>query len=333
MRFKNNNDIRLLTLPNTTYFRAVNDWKIMAELSILIITYNRPEDTFALLENLREQQHILHHVKEILLLNNASTASYTIIEQFISDHTELPIQYIVHDKNLGVAGGRNFLIKKAKGDSLLVLDDDVVFEKNNAIEAISALFSQQRFIENNTAVITLNIFYYDTNERQPSAFPHKDIENYKNKPWFLTYYFTGAAHLMKRELFNKTGFYPEDFFYGMEEYDLSYRVLDSGYTLAYDDSVKVLHKESPTGRVSNATKLGMMWLNKSKVAWRYLPEKYFYSTAFMWSLEYLKKTGFNIKGMFTILGKILRIPKTEKRFPISEKSLQYLKSNKARLWY
>jgi GT2 family glycosyltransferase len=305
----------------------------MAALSILIITYNRPIDALALLENLNEQQNMLHHVKEILLLNNASTESYATIEQFISNHTELPVQYIVHDKNLGVAGGRNFLIKRAKGDFLLVLDDDVVFEKNNAIEKVATLFSQPRFIENNTAVITLNIFYYDTDERQPSAFPHKDIENYKDKPWFFTYYFTGAAHLMKRALFDKTGFYPEDFFYGMEEYDLSYRVLNTGYTLAYDDSVKVLHKESPTGRVSNATKLGMMWLNKSKVAWRYLPKKYFYSTAFMWSLEYLKKTGFNINGMFTILSKILSIPKTEKRFPISEKSLQYLKSNKARLWY
>ncbi|KAA5532431.1 glycosyltransferase family 2 protein [Taibaiella lutea] len=305
----------------------------MAALSILIITYNRPIDTLALLENLNEQQNRLHHVKEILLLNNASTESYITVEKFISNHPELPVQYVVHDKNLGVAGGRNFLIKKAKGDFLLVLDDDVVFEKKDAIETVAALFSQPRFIENNTAVITLNIFYYDTNERQLSAFPHKDIENYKDKHWFFTYYFTGAAHLMKRELFDKTGFYPEDFFYGMEEYDLSYRVLDTGYTLAYDDSVKVLHKESPTGRVSNATKLGMMWLNKSKVAWRYLPKKYFYSTAFMWSLEYLKKTGFNINGMFAILSKILNIPKTEKRFPISEKSLQYLKSNNARLWY
>lgn len=305
----------------------------MAELSILIITYNRPSDTLALLENLSGQQNVLHHVKEILLLNNASTELYANVEQFISNHPELPIQYIVHDKNLGVAGGRNFLIKRAKGDFLLVLDDDVVFEKDNAIETAASLFSQQRFIENNTAIITLNIFYYDTNERQPSAFPHKDIDNYKDKPWFLTYYFTGAAHLMKRDLFDKTGFYPEDFFYGMEEYDLSYRVLDSGYTLAYDNSIKVLHKESPTGRVSNAAKLGMMWLNKSKVAWRYLPKKYFYSTAFMWSLEYLKKTGFNIKGMFTILGKITGVPKKEKRSPISGKSLQYLKSNKARLWY
>jgi len=305
----------------------------MPALSILIITYNRPLDTLALLENLSEQQHVFHHVKEILLLNNASTESYDVVEQFIAGHASFPIQYIVHDKNLGVAGGRNFLIKKAKGDFLLVLDDDVVFEKDNAIETIANLFSQERFIENNTAIITLNIFYYDTHERQSSALPHKDIENYKNKPWFLTYYFTGAAHLMKRALFDKTGLYPEDFFYGMEEYDLSYRVLDSGYTLAYDSSVKVLHKESPTGRVSNAMKLGMMWLNKSKVAWRYLPKKYFYSTAFMWSLEYLKKTGFNFKGMFGVLSKVMAVPKSEKRSPISEKSLLYLKSNKARLWY
>lgn len=305
----------------------------MADLSILIITYNRPADTLALLENLKGQRNGTQYVKEILLLNNASTEPYEVIETFIATNPQLPIIYIPHDKNLGVSGGRNFLTKRATGSQLLVLDDDVVFGNDDAIEKIAGLFNQDKFIENNTAVITLNIFYYETQERQKSAFPHKDYENYKDKPWFLTYYFTGAAHLMKKELFDKTGFYPEDFFYGMEEYDLSYRLLNNGYTLAYDNSVKVLHKESPLGRVSNASKLGMMWLNKSKVAWRYLPKKYFYSTAFMWSLQYLWKTKFDLKGFFGRWNKVLGVLKTEHRTPISKENLQYLKENKARLWY
>jgi Predicted glycosyltransferases len=87
----------------------------------------------------------------------------------------------------------------------------------------------------------------------------------------------------------KVGSYPTDFFYGMEEYDLSYRVLEAGYSIAYTDKVVMLHKESPLGRKPKKEKLQMMWVNKSKVAYRHLPKKYFYSTAFMWSLEYLKK--------------------------------------------
>jgi len=237
------------------------------------------------------------------------------------------------EENLGVARGRNFLIEKAKFPLLLVLDDDVVFAEKNAIEQVSALFEKEQYVKNNTAVITLNIFYFDTKERQKEALPHKNYEKYKNKVWFLTYYFTGAAHLMRRELFEKTGLYPGDFFYGMEEYDLSYRIINAGYSLAFDSDVKVLHKESPKGRLANKEKLKMMWFNKSKVAFRYLPKKYFYSTSFLWSLFYLKKTGFDLKGFFENWKKIKEIPATVPAKKIDEKSLEYLKKVKARLWY
>jgi GT2 family glycosyltransferase len=305
----------------------------MASLSILIITYNRPEDTLALLQSISEQKDKTKHIKEILLLNNASSASYQIIEDFIAQHPELPINYIKHSENLGVARGRNYLIQLATAEYLMFLDDDVEFQDNNAIEIASTLFTEKRCIEYNTAVITFNIFYHSTKERQISAFPHKDLKKYQDREWFLTYYFTGAAHLMKRELFEKTGLYPDDFFYGMEEYDLSYRVIDAGYTIAFDHQIKVLHKESPEGRVTNRQKLSMMWLNKSKVAWRYLPKQYFYSTALMWALQYLKKSKFDVIGMCRNYYRISRIPQKEKRTPISERSLKYLKDNNARLWY
>ena len=302
-------------------------------LSILIITFNRPEDTLALLENLRSQDNLQQYVGEILLLNNASTTSYETITNFKENNPGFPLTYFAHDENLGVARGRNFLIKKAKFPLLLVLDDDVFFPEKNAIEQAAALFEKPQFIENNTAAITLNIFYFATNERQKEALPHKHYDEYKNKEWFLTYYFTGAAHLMRKELFEKTGYYPADFFYGMEEYDLSYRIINAGYTLAYDASVKVLHKESPTGRLANNKKLGMMWVNKSKVARTYLPKKYFYSTAFMWSLFYLKKTGFDLKGFFQMWKKVSQIPAGNNTHKMNEKAMEYLKKVKARLWY
>ncbi|MDR0792475.1 MAG: glycosyltransferase family 2 protein [Chitinophagaceae bacterium] len=305
----------------------------MPTFSILIITYNRCKDCLALLHNLSRQADLQAYVGEILLLNNHSSDSYVDIEIFIEQHPQLPVKYIFHKENLGVARGRNFLIEKAQFPYLLLLDDDVEFENNNALCKISNLFAKPQYIGNNTAIITLNIHYFDTKERQKNALPHKNYETYKNKEWFFTYYFTGAAHVMKKELFGKTGYYPEDFFYGMEEYDLSYRAIKAGYSLAYDSAVKVWHKESPLGRISNKEKMMMMWLNKSKVAWKYLPKKYFYSTALLWSFEYLKKTKVDIKGYFQTWKKIFTIPKTLPQQPIGKNALYYLKSVYARLWY
>jgi GT2 family glycosyltransferase len=129
------------------------------------------------------------------------------------------------------------------------------------------------------------------------------------------------------------GSYPTDFFYGMEEYDLSYRLLAAGYTIAYSSAIVMLHKESPLGRKPRQEKLREMWVNKAKVAWRYLPKKYFYSTAFMWSLQYLKTTGFDLRGFLRGWQQISTISGTEKRSPLSVQTLKQLKKVEARLWY
>ena len=119
----------------------------------------------------------------------------------------------------------------------------------------------------------------------------------------------------------------------MEEYDLSYRVIDKGYCLVYTDSITVLHKESPLGRRQKNETLRMMWVNKCIVAWKYLPKKYFYTTAILWSLFYLKRTGGHVSGVIKGFKKISQIPATHKRQPLSMASLQYLNEVNARLWY
>ena len=119
----------------------------------------------------------------------------------------------------------------------------------------------------------------------------------------------------------------------MEEYDLSYRILDAGYSIVYSDRILMLHKESPLGRKTKKEKMAMLWINKSKVAWRYLPMIYFYTTAILWSFEYLGKTGFDLRGWFRGWMEIMKIPSAEKRKTVNATTLAYLSSVDARLWY
>ncbi len=148
----------------------------------------------------------------------------------------------------------------------------------------------------------------------------------------MSYYFIGCGHAIRKEVYDQAGIYPVDFFYGMEEYDLGYRILDLNYRIAYDSSVAIIHNESPVGRTPHAEKMQMLWVNKSKVAYRYLPYKYFITTALMWSFQFLKKTSFNWKLFVEGWGKISRIPKVERNV-ISPKTLDYIKSVEGRMWY
>jgi hypothetical protein len=76
-----------------------------------------------------------------------------------------------------------------------------------------------------------------------------------------------------------------------------------------------------------------MWVNKTKVAYRYLPIGYFVTTAFMWSIQFLKETNFNLSSFFKGWKSVLQIIKTEKRTPLKRSSLAYLQQTEARIWY
>lgn len=301
-------------------------------ISILIISYNRPHDLLELLQGLGAQKN-LDALVETLILDNASTVSYDPVLNFISATPQIKAKFIKQQENLGVARGRNFLMKQARGNLLLVLDDDVLFTTEDDFEKLSQLSNKPFFTQANTAIITPRVIYAENKEVQATAFPHKNFKKYAGQSQFLTSYFTGCAHLLRKEILDKTGYYPEDFFYGMEEYDLSYRVINAGYSIGYDNEVTLQHKESIHGRQANYKKLQMQWINKSKVAWRYLPSIYFITTTIAWSFEYIIKAKGHFGGFFTAWKKNMQIPFKESKKKIGKDAMEYLKKVGARLWY
>lgn len=285
-----------------------------------------------LLQNIATMDDADKLLEEIIIVNNDSTDDYSRVKNFIQNNQQLPYRYFDAPENLGVARGRNFAIKKGRAPIIIMLDDDAVLQNKDCLVNLVEEFETKN-TERPKAIVSFKVLYYDTLQMQQNALPHKRFNEYKDKSFFETYFYAGGAHAVKRELIEKLGLYPEDFFYGMEEYDLSYRVLEAGYTIVYSDKIVMLHKESPQGRKPKEEKLRMMWVNKSKVAYRYLPNKYYYTTAWMWSFQYLRMTGFNLKGYFKGWKEIRAISKTEQRKPVKPATLTYLKKLKARLWY
>jgi GT2 family glycosyltransferase len=300
-------------------------------LSFIIITYNRPKDALELLQNISKLHWANELLQDVIVVNNASTEDYTAVKNF--KDSNLPIVYIDAPENLGVTKGRNFALQYSKGDIVIFLDDDAVLQNEEALVNVLKAFEKPGLGNRPIGIVSFKVLYYDSLEMQKNGLPHKQFEAFKDKSEFFTYFFAGGAHAIKRKILDDVGHLPAEFFYGMEEYDLSYRILDNGYCIKYDSSIVMLHKESPLGRKPKSDKQRMMWVNKSKVAYRYLPKTYFYSTAVMWSLEYLLKTGFDMKGWFTGWKHVFDIPKKEQRSRLKDSTLTYLKKVEARLWY
>lgn len=304
----------------------------MKPLSFVIITYNRPADMLELAKNIASLGSAADLLEEVIIVNNASTEDYGALKQYIAETPAIPFKYFDAPGNLGVAKGRNYAIQKGSAPLLIMLDDDAVLQNADALTSLLEEFYLQNS-ERPKAIVSFKVLYYDTLEMQRNGLPHKRYEAYKDKSFFETYFFAGGAHAIRRDVIEELGCYPEDFFYGMEEYDLSFRLLDAGYGIVYSDKVVMLHKESPLGRKPKTEKVRMMWVNKTKVAWRYLPKRYYYSTAVLWSFFYLRQTNFHLSGFFKGWKEIFRIPRSEKRNPVSTATLRYLQQVGARLGY
>jgi GT2 family glycosyltransferase len=322
--------------------QVINKTPNVKPISFVIITYNRPEDMLALAENISQLEGLEELVEEVIIVNNRSTTSYQLVEDYITAHPAVPFRYYVAPENLGVSRGRNYAVQQSRAPFLFFLDDDALLRSRGTLHAVQAIFRESPAQDPSglalapaatIGIAAFKVYYYSTGELQENAFPHKRFAERRDWPHFDTAYFSGCAHVIRRTVFEEVGYYPENFFYGMEEYDLSYRALDAGYTIRYDDRVVILHKESPEGRLTPRNKLRGMWVNKTKVAWKYLPVHYFLTTALLWSLEYLKKSGWHIGGCFKGWREVAAIPRTEKRRPVGKACLAYLRRVKARLTY
>jgi GT2 family glycosyltransferase len=301
----------------------------MNKIAIIIITYNRPADMLALAMNIEKLSSKKELLEEIIIVNNNSTESYDAVKSFIQENPSTPFKYIESKENLGVSRGRNFAIDQSKAPILVLIDDDAEFQDTDALKRIN-----EAVIENPLAgILAMKILYFQNSQFQLNAFPHKSFEKRKHLQSFETYYFAGCGNIIVKEAFDIAGPFPTDFFYGMEEYDLSYRILDAGYTIKYIADIVLLHKESPEGRQTKSDKLRGMWVNKTKVAWRYLPMPCYFTTAIMWSMFFLLNSKFDLIGFINGWLAIVTIPFKEKRNKVSKLSQEYLNKVEARILY
>ena len=301
----------------------------MNKIAIIIITYNRPADMLALAMNIEKLSSKKELLEEIIIVNNNSTESYDAVKSFIQENPSTPFKYIESKENLGVSRGRNFAIDQSKAPILVLIDDDAEFQDTDALKRIN-----EAVIENpHAGILAMKILYFQNSQFQLNAFPHKSFEKRKHLQSFETYYFAGCGNIIVKEAFDIAGPFPTDFFYGMEEYDLSYRILDAGYTIKYIADIVLLHKESPEGRQTKSDKLRGMWVNKTKVAWRYLPMPCYFTTAIMWSIFFLLNSKFDLIGFINGWLAIVTIPFKEKRNKVNKLSEEYLNKVEARILY
>ena len=229
-----------------------------SSVSIVILTMNRSSHMRIVLENISRQSLT---PEEIIIIDNHSEEIEQKKNQELAE--KYKADYYLMNENLGVSGGRNFGLKKAKGDIIIEIDDDAEFESIDAISNARKILKKHK----NIGIIAFSILKNKNIDFRREEFPFFNKKKKLDKPLTECAWFIGAGHAFRKEIFNKVDYYNDFYPYGQEEIDLSIRVKDSGYDIFYAKDIKVFHNKTDDARYIPPIEVaGLNLKNRIKVA-------------------------------------------------------------------
>jgi GT2 family glycosyltransferase len=165
--------------------------------------------------------------------------------------------------NVGVAAGRNAGADACSGDVVLFLDDDGWFPDPDLGEHVTSRFAADPGL----AVLSLRVVDPDGGPGVRWHVPRLRAGDPGRSSVVTT--FAGGACAIRRSAFQEAGGLPALFFYGHEETDLAWRLLELGYRLEYDAAARMCHPAVPNAR--HATWHRLDGRNRVLLARRNLP--------------------------------------------------------------
>lgn len=230
-------------------------------LSIIIITYNGLGFLTRCLESLRD--FVNDPTCEVIIIDNHSTDGTLA---FLHEHYP-GLQLIVNDENRGVAAARNQGIKVAKGDKLLLLDNDTE-------ATATAIHAMMRHLDTHPHVGLCSCRLVDKQGLpQDSCKPYpglmiklRNVLGIGNKAQYEPndegiiepLYVIGACQMFTREVVEKVGLLDENIFYGPEDADWCMRIGQAGWRIHCLNNHTIVHDYRRTTKRRPFSKLGRL---------------------------------------------------------------------------
>lgn len=267
--------------------------KYLPLVSIITLNYNQTRVTCEFLESCK----CLTYPKYEILVCDMASATSPIEEILKGDYPNTRL--LLSNANLGFAGGNNWGMQYAKGDYILIINNDTEVTPP-LIEQLLLVFEKHT----RAGIVCPKIkFYSQPNRIQYAGF--KPMNRITGRTWAVGYQEVdrgqydfvnrtfgahGAAMMVKREVIEKVGRFPEKFFLYYEEWDWSTRILNAGYEIYVQGNSSVYHKESIS--VGKKSALKEFYLTRNRIL-------------------YMRRNSGNVKFiLFFIFFALLTFPKT-----------------------
>ncbi|MFZ4411865.1 MAG: glycosyltransferase family 2 protein [Bacteroidales bacterium] len=217
-------------------------------VSIITVNYNHSADTIAMIHSLK---NCSYKNIEIIVVDNASQNDdpSCILKEFPD------IQLVLLPNNLGFAGGNNEGFRYAKGEFLLLLNNDTEVDPHFLEPLVETLQNNE-----NIGMVSPRLMFYHSPEMKTIQYAGARKINLftgrgKNLGWGETDhaqynyiretdYAHGAALMLTRKVLTEVGCMPDVFFLYYEEHDWCTAMQKKGLKAFYIGTSVVFHKES-----------------------------------------------------------------------------------------
>jgi hypothetical protein len=210
-------------------------------------------------------------------------------EEIIKSESNIKIEYIKNEKNLGVVANRNKGAKLAREEFIIFMDQDVIVRPNTLERMINLIENNPdvgvvgaKFISESGEKVQWNMGYDPNNFREAAGylcgffsklFPKSQwLKNFSTK-FILNYWdynktlmvdwTVEACFIIRREVFNEVGGFDERFWMYFEGPDLCRRVRQKGFKVYFNHEAIADILEGHVG-------------NKLKRNWHFLKSKYLF---------------------------------------------------------
>ena len=227
-------------------------------ISIITLNYNQTDVTCQFLESCRKLEFKNF---EILVCDMASAIDPS--SKILSGNYP-NTRLLLSKENLGFAKGNNWGMRQGKGDFFFIVNNDTEVTPTLLDELLKPFALDEQI-----GVTCPKIMYYDqpeviqyagfnpmnkfTGRTSSIGMMEKDQGQYNvSGPTAGAH---GCAMMVKREVVEKVGMFPEKFFLYYEEWDWSARIQNAGYKIWYTAPAKIFHKESMSVGKNNPMKI------------------------------------------------------------------------------
>lgn len=216
----------------------------MKKVAVVVLNYKVKKETLACIESVKKSTY--KNLQIIVVDNHSNDGLSGEIKKFEE------VTFIENSENLGFTGGNNIGIKFALNlgaNFIFILNPDTEVDKDcidnlvKAAEKIGDILSPKIYFGHSKKIWyaggTLDLANVLGKHRGMD-----EIDSGRYDKAEETDYTTGAAMLIKREVFEKNGLFDERFFLYYEDADFCIRAKKVGFKIYYVPSALVYHKNA-----------------------------------------------------------------------------------------